>query len=78
MCTLTVCDVALACRQSNPQGSVQPFAPVTGPSAWVAADYRDNEKWIYRLSAEDIQELDSAIAQVIASGARIQVRYFWT
>lgn len=56
---------------------MRPFEPVTGPSAWVAADYRDNENWIYRLSPADVQELDAAVARVIASGARIQVSGCW-
>ena len=59
--------------RSSRQGAVEPFTRVEGPSAWVAADYKDNEKWIYRLTPGDIAELDAAVTSVVASGKRIQV-----
>lgn len=62
------------CRQrGNPQGEVNPFEPVGGPGAWVTADYKENEAWIYRLTVEDVQELEDAVQSVIDSGVRIQV-----
>ncbi len=56
------------------QGEVQAFQPVGGPSAWTAADYKNNEQWIYRLNEEDVQELERAVNSIIDSGVRVQVR----
>ncbi len=55
------------------QGEVRPFEPVSGPSAWTAADYKGNEQWIYRLSEEDVKELERAVNGIIDKGVRIQV-----
>lgn len=65
-------ETSSARQHGNPQGSVKPFEPVGGPGAWVAADYKTNEAWIYRLTAEDVQELEAAVQSVIDSGIRIQ------
>mmetsp|Transcript_16210 Transcript_16210/g.48565 ORF Transcript_16210/g.48565 Transcript_16210/m.48565 type:complete len:391 (-) Transcript_16210:635-1807(-) len=56
------------------QGSVtRQFEPVDGPSAWVAADYRNRtDAWTYHLSDADIAELDTAVANVQHSGVEIQ------
>ena len=44
-----------------------------GPSAWTAADYKNNEQWIYRLREEDVKELERAVNGIIDSGVRVQV-----
>ena len=56
------------------QGSItEPFTPITGPAVWYAADYQDNDAYIYRLSSVDITELEAAVATVVESGSKIQV-----
>lgn len=37
-------------------------------SAWVAADHRANQAWLYRLTAEDLAEIDAAVASVRRRG----------
>ena len=45
------------------------------PSAWVAGDYRGNEDaFIYRLTRQDLEEVEAAVAAVEAKGLRIEVR----
>lgn len=73
-------DVGLLARRQvkqpkQVQGSVtRQFEPVDGPSAWVAADYRNRtDAWTYHLSDADIAELDTAVANVQHSGVEIQV-----
>ena len=57
------------------QGSItEPFTPIQSPAAWYAADYRDSDEWIYRLTPEDLAEIEAAAAEVEASGANVQVR----
>lgn len=53
--------------------SVHPFTPVTGASAWYADQYKHNNEYIYDLSAEDVAELDAAVAAVMKSGKDLQV-----
>lgn len=52
---------------------VHPFAQVTGPSAWYADQYRNSTEHVYTLTADDITELDVAVAAVLKSGKDIQV-----
>lgn len=40
------------------------IAMVRDKSAWVAADHRFNPAWLYRLTAEDLAEIDAAVAAV--------------
>ena len=71
---LTGADIELR-RESSVQGSItEPFTPVQSPAAWYAADYRDSNEWIYRLTSEDLAELEAAVAEVEASGADVQVQ----
>ncbi|MDX1485823.1 MAG: TauD/TfdA family dioxygenase [Alphaproteobacteria bacterium] len=35
--------------------------PVTGPSVWTNADMAANEEWIFRLSADHLEEIDAAV-----------------
>ena len=66
----------MPCLRRQPghqQGEVRPFEPVSGPSAWTAADYKGNEQWIYRLSDEDVKELERAVNGIIDKGVRVQV-----
>ena len=46
------------------QGHVVPFTVVEGPEAWTAAQYRDNQEYVYVLSEADVAELDAAVAGV--------------
>ena len=50
-----------------------PFTVVEGPEAWVAADYVDPASYTYTLTAQDIAELDGAVAGVLRRGLAIQV-----
>ena len=36
--------------------------PVGGPFAWKSADLQKDERWIHRLSDEDIAEIEAAVA----------------
>ena len=61
-------------RGASVQGRItEPFTPVQSPAAWYAADYRDSDAWIYRLTEEDLAEIEAAVAAVEASGANVQV-----
>lgn len=60
-------------EQGYLQGAVCPFQPVSGPSAWTASDYKNHEQWIYRLSDDDVKELEAGVQSVIDRGLRIQV-----
>ena len=40
--------------------------PAIGPSVWHVADLGQDESWIYRLSADDILELESALHELPA------------
>lgn len=74
MCILTCRELKI--ERKNEQGSItEPFTTVTGPAAWYAADYRNSDAYIYRLSSTDISELESAVAGVEESGAEIQVQF---
>ena len=46
-----------------------PAGAVEGPAAWYGAALAKREDWIYRLSAADVGEIDSAISAFAASGA---------
>jgi hypothetical protein len=46
---------------------------ITGPSAWVAADYQHSDDWIYSLTPEDLAEIDAALSHVEQMGLDIQV-----
>lgn len=47
------------------------FQPYDHPSAWKGRDMRDSDRWILRLSASDNDELEAALGQAKARGARI-------
>ena len=47
---------------------------MTGPSVWYADQYRSSTDHVYTLTAEDITELDAAVAAILKSGKDIQVR----
>lgn len=52
---------------------MHPFTPVLGPSAWYAEEYRNSNEHVYDLSAQDLAELNAAVAAVSLSGKDIQV-----
>lgn len=68
-CTTLLMRVSVARRQ----GSAVPGTLIEGPDAWYAKDYAGTEKHIYRLSEQDLVELDAAVAGVEASGIDIKV-----
>jgi hypothetical protein len=45
-----------------------PPGPIEGPSGWRGPDMAKSEEWLYRLSLEDIAELDGALAHVRRRG----------
>ena len=47
---------------------------IEGPDAWYAKDYVGTERHIYRLTPDDIAELDAAVAAVQVAGIEIKVR----
>lgn len=51
-----------------------PFSVVSGPEAWVAANYPSPSAYSYTFTPEDIAELDSAVASVVQRGLDIKVR----
>jgi len=46
----------------------QAMQPVGGPAVWSAAEMAARDDWLYRLSAEDLGELEAAAADFEASG----------
>jgi hypothetical protein len=44
---------------------------IDGPSAWVGPEIQGDTSWVYRLSADAVEEIDSALAQAKRAGARI-------
>lgn len=42
--------------------------PITGPSAWTAADFAADDSWIMHLSDADITDIDAALASLQAAG----------
>ena len=44
--------------------------PMTGPAVWKGADFEQDESWVYRLSDEEIAELDAGLAILRAKGLR--------
>lgn len=71
---MTYCAPLLMLRHSGPQGRIEPFTIVDDPSAWLAEEYKGKEDtYIHTLTAEDIKELDAAIALVEKEGLRIEV-----
>ena len=56
------------------QGSAVLGTVIEGPDAWYAKDYVGTERHIYRLTPDDIAELDAAVAAVQVAGIEIKVR----
>jgi hypothetical protein len=42
--------------------------PIAEPSVWLGADIQDSERWIHRLDAGEIAEIDAALAHFRATG----------
>jgi len=51
--------------------SVMRIEPVVTRAAWRGRDIRDSGEWIYRLNAEEIAEIDAALAHLKATGLQI-------
>src|SRR5688572_5990476 len=45
-----------------------PPGPIAGPAAWYGAELATRDDWIYRLSADDVAEIDRAVTAFGASG----------
>lgn len=44
---------------------------ITSPGAWIGSDLQGDASWISRLAANDVAELDTALARAKSAGARI-------
>lgn len=53
---------------SDAPRSTAPPQPVHGPSVWYGRDLADRDDWIYRLSGEDVGEIDAAVETVRRRG----------
>jgi hypothetical protein len=51
--------------------SVMRIEPNVTRAAWRGRDIQENGEWIYRLSAEEIAEIDTALAHLKATGRQI-------
>ena len=47
--------------------------PITTEAAWKSKDYKDNDKWIHRVSAEEGEEIDVARTprKLVSDGTRV-------
>ncbi len=60
-------------------GKVEPITVIDDPSAWLSRDYPEPAAEAYHLTADDIAELDAAVAfasAAVAAGKEVQVREF--
>ena len=58
-------------------GKVEPLTIIDDPSAWLSRDYPEPAAEAYHLTADDIAELDAAVATAsaaVAAGKEVQVR----
>lgn len=44
--------------------------PMTGPAVWKGADFDHDDTWIHRLSADEVAEIDAALAILRAKGLK--------
>ena len=51
--------------------SVMRIEPVVTRAAWRGRDMQDSDEWIYRLNAEEIAEIDAALAHLKTTGQQI-------
>ena len=51
--------------------AVMPPGPLSGLGSWYGRDYQDRMDWIHQLSAEEIEETDSAVRATEAAGGDI-------
>lgn len=51
--------------------AVMPPGTLEGSAAWYGRDYQDISDWIYHLSAEEIEEIDTAVRATQAAGRDI-------
>lgn len=54
-----------------------PFTVVEGPEAWTVAQYRDDQEFVYVLSAADVAELDAAVAGVRDRNLKVRSARGW-
>ena len=53
---------------SIPGDYTMPEGPLQGPHCWMSADHQTSTDWQYRLTEEDLVELDAALAHVNEAG----------
>ena len=49
----------------------RPSGLIEGPSAWYGANMRETDVWVYRLTPDDVTELEAAVAGVRRRGIDI-------
>ena len=52
-------------------GTARPMQPVESPAVWLGRDLAKTDKWIHRLSDDEIAELDAALRQTQERGLAI-------
>lgn len=53
----------------------EPYAPITGRTAWKAADWKDDERWIWRLPEAGVRDILAALEDVERRGLAVtQIR----
>jgi hypothetical protein len=62
--------MTLTLTEAAPQ-TAPPRPLIAGPSAWIGADLRQRDDWIYELSSSEIAEIEAATASVRARGLDI-------
>lgn len=59
-------------RSHRARERAEPLKPVVDPAEWYPADFAESDRWIYRLSANEIAEITVAMAGVEARGLDIK------
>jgi hypothetical protein len=54
-----------------PDDTTEPLRLVDGPAVWHAGDLHADESWIWRLSADDLVEIDAALKSAQQNGVRM-------
>jgi hypothetical protein len=52
---------------NNSQGALEPFNLVQGPDAWLPGDFASPDDYTYRLTPDDVRELDGAVRAAAAA-----------
>src|SRR4051794_9760262 len=57
--------------EGNAPLAVMPPGPLIGPAAWYGRDMAGRDDWIFALSADEIAEIERAVAAFARSGAAL-------